>query len=227
MRKITKIIAVAICLCTILSVASCANYKGQIETIDVLTASSDDIKSVTAIYRAKVKEIQLCNADSENDEPLTVTNEFKYTYFSEEPFFTEYDYTWDEDMLQHHFSSLSFDGTWNDLYGCTVSARVIISGVDKVYRPSYTLKNGIITVDFYTSSFITGSDFLNSSDIAGMCFKEENDYAQFSKKLKAYKNKKDIDIDELFEKYKYTAGIFQDKISFNADNVILAISYHM
>ena len=47
------------------------------------------------------------------------------------------------------------------------------------------------------------------------------------KGLKIYKNMKDIDINELFEKYKYTAGIFQDKISFNADNIILAISYHM
>ena len=60
-----------------------------------------------------------------------------------------------------------------------------------------------------------------------MCFKQEYDYAEFSKGLKVYKDMKDIDIDELFKKYKYTAGIFQDKISFNADNIILAVSYHM
>lgn len=227
MRKFTKIIAAAICLCAILSAMSCASYKGEIETISVLTASNVEVKSIPTIYRAKVKELQLYNADDESEDALFTTKEYKYTYFSEEPFFTEYDHEWSEDMLKRHFPTHEFDGRSCKDYDCTVKARVIIDGVDKVYRPSYTIKNGIITVDFYTSSFITGSDFLEISSLAGMCFKQEYDYAKFSKEMKAYKNAKDIDMDELFKNYKYTAGIFQDKISFNADNVILAISYHM
>lgn len=227
MKKFTKIIAVAICICAILSIASCATYKGKIEAIEVLTASSDDIKSVTTIYRAKVKEIQLYNADSEDKNTLFTTTEYKYTYFSEDPFFTEYDYNWNENMLKQHFPTHEFDGRSCKDYDCTVGVKVIIDGVDKVYRPGYTIKNGIITVEFYSASYVTGNNFLSDSDLEGMCFKQEYDYAEFSKGLKVYKDMKDIDMDELFKKYKYTAGIFQDKISFNADNIILAISYHM
>ena len=228
MKKIKRIIAMALCACAILSFASCANYKGGIEQIDVTLSANNTTHSFGAIYRARIKEMQLYDTDFSNYDQISTTREFRYTYFTSEPIFKEVDYIWDYDTMSRYFSLPGADSYLRDTYRVN-GVRIVIDRVDKVYRPAYTRKNGMITVEYYTTFLFNGTQFLTDSTLSGMCFKEERDYAAMRKALREFGNNKELNSSAQYikEKYGYTAWIFHDKDTINADNATIAVSYHM
>ena len=104
MKKFT--VATILAIFSLIFALTACGYSGKIESIN----------GHYTIYRHTVEEVQLLNADSDEEIILTTTKDFKYYYAEVERDMYKSIVTngVDEDMLRYYFPTL----TMNDWYTC-------------------------------------------------------------------------------------------------------------
>ena len=127
------------------------------------SATNNNIKEIAghkAIYRYNVKEIQLLKADTETEEILEKTNEYKYYYSAEKNivYFTTH---YLEDKYKSYFPEASLISKYDETYGtymysekysCKVYICIVLNGIGKTYYPTYTSDNNFITITYYETT---------------------------------------------------------------------------
>lgn len=201
-------------------------------------SSAEVIESIgdyNTIYRHFVKEVQLLNASSATDEILEKTTDFKYyydivgidSYYSTRGCVTTGPLA-SEDALQYYFPKLTLSlngysyGYCNE-YNCAVKIRVILNGIDKEYRPSYSVDGQIVTIQYYTKN--------NTGDVNfGGVYKNEIDNRKLNEIKDEYQRKvielgadsqefSDF-VKEQKETYKYSVYLLSNRKSYNLQNSV-------
>lgn len=167
MKKVTVLVATLIAV--LLCMAAC-NSSGEIVSIN----------NHDAIYRFKVKEVQLIETDSKN--VLTFNTDFKYYYGSSDTLFYGYDGIYGNSELQYYFPDLHIVSSSTGLtteygnfckeYETNVYVRAILEKCDKVYRPTYKADGVIATITYAKAESLTDRYKI---------FKEEINYSKFKK----------------------------------------------
>lgn len=129
------------------------------------SATNNNIKKIdghNAIYRYDVKEIQLLKADTETEEILEKTNEYKYYYSAEKNmvYVSSY-YSWGYNY-KNYFPNASIvtktdeesrnSYIYSEKYSCKIYMRIVLNGIGKTYYPKYTTDNNLITITYYETS---------------------------------------------------------------------------
>ena len=251
MKTKVKIIAVLTVLGVMFSLTACSKTKTK-WNVESVYCESLDIEA-ESVYRYNVKQIELL-ADSDvednnlkTDKVLKVSTDFKYFYSKSE--LSTYYYTFTDtrsiymsDEIPECQIAPVFDKvTYKKLNGSTyqayystegkyVKVRVIIDGLDTVYRPALTEKNGYTTLTYnmlaahYALSL--GNCSLYKKEVAYVDYK-----ADYDEYLKAIASSVGNDsgmkqLEENFEKkYKYAAILKESKVSFNTAATPIAIEY--
>lgn len=208
----------AILCATLLCFTAACNMRGKIESVN----------GHSTIYRHKVKAVYLINAESENHEVLQAADGFKYYYStSDYLLFKEHTFSYfSTDYYEYYFPELEFNDGYCETHKCETEILILFDGVDKEYRPSYSVKNDIATIEYFEAQ-ITGS----------YAFKQELDY-EAVKKIEQEVTQKQLDlrndeealekyISDVTESYKYAQAIFSQKISISlTGSSALTVTYH-
>lgn len=216
-KKTLNLFFAFLCVAMLCFTAAC-NMRGKIESVN----------GHKTIYRHKVKAVYLINADSENHEVLQSADGFKYFYSSSDYLlFKEFTFSYfSTDYYEYYFPELEFNGGYCETHKCETEILIMFDGVDKEYRPSYSVKNDIATIEYFEAQI--------TDDCA---FKQELDY-EAVKKLEQEITQKQLDLrndDEALEKYltetqesyKYAQTILAQKISISlTGSSALTVTYH-
>lgn len=144
MKKFLKTLTLFFCSLIFVVTPACGSNNNNIKQID----------GHNAIYRYNVKEIQLLKADTETEEILEKTNEYKYYYSTQKNmvyvssnFILGYSY-------KNYFPEAltSDDKYYSEKYSCNVYIRIVLNGIGKTYYPKYTTDNNLITITYYKTS---------------------------------------------------------------------------
>lgn len=194
--------------------ATACNMRGKIESVN----------GHPTIYRHKVKSVQLINSDSENHEVLQTAEGFKYFYSSSDfLLYKTYEYDFLE-AAEYYFPELTFLGNACQQHSCNTEILILFDGVDKEYRPSFSVKNDIATVEYFEAQLSTN-----------YAYKQEIDY-EAAKNLEKEVMQKQLELlndseafetycEDLEEEYKYTQVVYSQKISVSL-SYSFSVTYH-
>lgn len=219
MKKFT--FATILVIVSLTFVFAACGYSGKIESV----------QGHSTIYRYKVEEVQLLNAESEKEEILTRTKDFNYYYDeSETEIYRDISTSGvDEKTLTYYFPSLTMSDSYTcDQYNCRVKIRIMLGKVDKEYRPDYSVKGDLVTYTYYRT-------IVTMFSVEG-AFKKEMDYAEYAKVLREYRQglfdlryATDDEIqryrDEMTEKYQYYVCIYSAKVTTDVSSGF-RVEYH-
>lgn len=200
------------------------------------SAANNNIKKIdghNAIYRYDVKEIQLLKADTETEEILEKTNEYKYYYSAEKNmvYVSSY-YSWGYNY-KNYFPNASIvtktdeesrnSYIYSEKYSCKIYMRIVLNGIGKTYYPKYTTDNNLITITYYETSL----NYAFKKEMTAT-EKEKIDY-RYNRDLYEARNdeKKKEKIIENYKKYDFenTAIIETIKYSIVSNTYNLRIDY--
>ena len=194
------------------------------------SATNNNIKEIAghkAIYRYNVKEIQLLKADTETEEILEKTNEYKY-YYS-----TQKNMVYVSSNYKNYFPNASIvtktdeesrnSYIYSEKYSCKIYMRIVLNGIGKTYYPTYITDNNLITITYYETSL----NYAFKKEMTAT-EKEKIDY-RYNRDLYEARNdeKKKEKIKANYEKYdfKNTAIIKTIKYSVISNTYNLRIDY--
>lgn len=196
----------------------------------------ESIGNFKTIYRHFVKEVQLLNASSDTDEILERTTDFKYyydtngmdTYYSNRGRATTGQIT-REDTLQCYFPKLTLSlnessyGYYCNEYNCTVKIRAILNGIDKEYRPSYSVDGQLVTIQYYTKNSTGDLNFdgVYKNEIDNRKLNEIKDgYQRKVIELGADSQEFSDFVKEQKETYKYSVYLLSNRETYNLQNFV-------
>lgn len=201
------------CVATLFLVTAC-NMRGKIESVN----------GHNTIYRHKVKSVQLINSDSENHEVLQTAEDFKYFYSSSDfLLYKTYEYNFLE-AAEYYFPELTFLGNACQQHSCNTEIVILFDGVDKEYRPSFSVKNDIATVEYFEAQLSTNYaykqeiDYEAAKNLEKEVMQKQLELLNDSEAFKAYYK-------ELEEKYKYTQVVYSQKVSVSL-SYSFSVTYH-
>lgn len=206
--------------------------KGQVESIAVYDSNLSQIVTAESIYRYKVKEVQLVSkSDSEN--VLTFTKDFKYYYANEEYGNLSKIARSSSADLSYYFPLLDFQGNYCKSYGKDAAIIIVLDKIDKVYRPKYSIKNNVLTAEFYTINTFENVFSGSSSSMSQRCYKKEYDYNKYYNAYTEYLSNIASNPDKYTEiskdakeKYEAVAAIIWNKQVANTNNLIVNVEFH-
>ena len=225
MKKFLKALTLLFCSLIFVVTPACGSNNNNIKQID----------GHSAIYRYNVKEIQLLKADTETEEILEKTTEYKYYYSAEKNIVYETtDYP--RDKYKSYFPEASlipkYDETYREYiysekYSCNVYIRTVLNGIGKTYYPTYTTNNNFINITYYELYYVSPLDYAFKKEMTAT-EKEKIDY-RYDKDLYEARNdeKKKEKIKANYEKYDFenTAIIKTIKYSIVSNTYNLIIDY--
>lgn len=201
--------------------------KGQVESIAVYNSNLSPIVTAKSIYRYKVKEVQLVD-ENQTDDVLTFITDFKYFYTDEEYKIDRVHLTLYDEDLQYYFPSLTFEGNFCKAFAKNVVLRIILDKTDKVYRPKYSIRNDVLTLEHYIFH-----NLFYSSLMSQKCYKEEYDYDKSDKayteilnKIALNPDKEEEIIKEAKKKYETVAVVAYNKRVLNTNILTVDVKFH-
>ena len=209
MKKFT--FATILVIVSLTFVFAACGYSGKIESV----------QGHGTIYRYKVEEVQLLNADSDKEEILTTTEDFNYYYANDETQLCKdlsIDGLFGKSTLTYYFPSLTMKDSYTcDQYNCKVRIRIMLGRIDKEYRPDYSVEGELVTYSYYCMDPFSITDV--SKNKVGDAFKKEINFAEYTKIQKEYYQEMDSInameflnfIKEFNEKYQYYIAIYSMK----------------
>lgn len=226
MKKFLKALTLFFCSLIFVVTPACSSNNNNIKQID----------GHSAIYRYNVKEIQLLKADTETEEILEKTTEYKYYYSAEKNIvYKTTDYPRDKyksyfpgASLTSKYDSETFNNyLYSEKYSCKVYIRTVLNGIGKTYYPTYTTNNNFITITYYELYYVSPLNYAFKKEMTAT-EKEKIDY-RYNRDLYEARNdeKKKEKIIENYEKYDFenTAIIKTIKYSVISNTSNLRIDY--
>lgn len=254
MKLKQKIFCIATVIVLLFSLSACGKTKTKWSVEGVY---SDALSlNASSVYRYKVKQIELiadADVDENNlkaDKVLKVSTDFAYYYSNAElsQYFFSYKDTrnfYSGDVIPETelsqvfdkitYKSLSGYGSYYQAYSSAdnafVKVRIIIEGLDVVYRPTVSEKNDVATVTYNalnaTCALKLGSCALYKNEVSGVDYKaDRTDY------LKSVADNVGSEsavkkLEESFDKkYKHSAILEEYKVTFNTAATAVVILYN-
>ena len=205
----------------------------------------ESINGKGTVYRYVIKQLELINTGSEQQEVLEINEQFKYYYTDTEMtgvYATKF-YSYPSEpysindiscyhQITKYFENIGAESVvidyqsrcFSSKYDTFVAMRVVVDKCDKEYRPSYKTSDGLITVSYYK---IENGIRIAKKEVPYSTYK--SDCFDYNKKLFECgndENKVSALKDEFKAEYDSAAVLLKESFSENANNYSVSVKYN-